>query len=301
MSRVADALRRAVQPGEPEELLRDDSHPWGEDLPETEEQAAEEFASVGVFRSSDSLGDLSVGPLVAAPVAAVAAVAPLVAHEPAAAAGKVRGAGPAGDAVHGQLAALVERVFLPVTTDPIRSVAFAGIGLDGESGSVAAGVAELLFKQTTATICVVDANFASPSIHQRFGLPNTRGLMEAFASGGPLVDAARQVQRNLWAVPAGSVGGRPSFSTTEAQVRMAQFLARFDHVLIHMEPLTTNGDATGVSRLADGVILVLSAGKTRKEAARRAAQRLRDTGVSVVGAVLTDRRFPIPDVIYRRL
>lgn len=297
MSRVADALRRVVQPGEPEELLRDDSHPWGEDLPETEEQAAEEFASVGVIRPIDSFSDLSVGPLVVAPAAPVA---PIVAHEPAAA-GKVRGAGSAGDVVHSQLAALVERVFLPVTTDPIRSVAFAGIGLDGESGSVAAGVAELLFKQTTATICVVDANFASPSIHQRFGLPNTRGLMEAFASGGPLVDAARQVQRNLWAVPAGSVGGRPSFSTTEAQVRMAQFLARFDHVLIHMEPLTTNGDATGVSRLADGVILVLSAGKTRKEAARRAAQRLRETGVSVVGAVLTDRRFPIPEVIYRRL
>jgi len=40
---------------------------------------------------------------------------------------------------------------------------------------------------------------------------------------------------------------------------------------------------------------------TRREAARRAAQIVRDAGASVLGAVLTDRRFPIPERIYRRL
>ena len=53
--------------------------------------------------------------------------------------------------------------------------------------------------------------------------------------------------------------------------------------------------------LLTGVILVLGADTTRREAARRAAQTLSSWGTSPLGAVLTDRRFPIPETLYRHL
>jgi Mrp family chromosome partitioning ATPase len=56
-----------------------------------------------------------------------------------------------------------------------------------------------------------------------------------------------------------------------------------------------------MARLADGLILVLSARHTRRAAARRIKQLLDEARVQLLGTVLTDREFPIPERIYRRL
>jgi Mrp family chromosome partitioning ATPase len=56
-----------------------------------------------------------------------------------------------------------------------------------------------------------------------------------------------------------------------------------------------------LSRWTDGVVLVLEANATRRDAARRVKEILDAANVSVLGVVLNNRTFPIPDVLYRRL
>jgi Mrp family chromosome partitioning ATPase len=56
-----------------------------------------------------------------------------------------------------------------------------------------------------------------------------------------------------------------------------------------------------LSRWTDGVVLVLEANATRRDAARRVKEILNAANVSVLGVVLNNRTFPIPDVLYRRL
>jgi Mrp family chromosome partitioning ATPase len=56
-----------------------------------------------------------------------------------------------------------------------------------------------------------------------------------------------------------------------------------------------------LSRWTDGVVLVLEANATRRDAARRVKEILDAAKVSVLGVVLNNRTFPIPDVLYRRL
>jgi Mrp family chromosome partitioning ATPase len=115
------------------------------------------------------------------------------------------------------------------------------------------------------------------------------------------MDVAQEIRPNLWLMPTGKPGRRPSFASETVRLRMAQFIAGFDYVLIDMEALSGPGDAAGLAPLVDGVILVLAADATRRESARRATQQLQGNGASVLGAVLTNRRMPIPDAIYRRL
>ncbi len=202
------------------------------------------------------------------------------------------------DVVHQHLAALVERVFHPVSSDPVRSVAFTGI--DARSSAITAAAAVMLSQRSDATVCVVDANFAAPSLHEHFGTANAAGLSEAIDLELPPANAAHQVRSNLWLVTAGH-GPRPSFASEAARVRMAQFIAGFDFVLVDLESVTGPGEGTGLSPLLSGVILVIAADATRRESARRATRMLSGSGASVIGAVLTNRRFPIPDALYRRL
>jgi protein-tyrosine kinase len=53
--------------------------------------------------------------------------------------------------------------------------------------------------------------------------------------------------------------------------------------------------------LSDGVVLVLKANSSRREAARQALNEMQSANVRVLGAVLNQRTFPIPEKIYKRL
>ena len=53
--------------------------------------------------------------------------------------------------------------------------------------------------------------------------------------------------------------------------------------------------------VSDGVVLVLEANSTRRVAARKAQQAVEAANVRVLGTVLNNRTFPIPEKIYRLL
>jgi Mrp family chromosome partitioning ATPase len=205
------------------------------------------------------------------------------------------------DRVQRNLSGLVERVFLPVSGEPTRSLAFVSIGTDADSGPLAAAAAEMLAERTSRTVCVVDAHFRTPSLHLRFELSNTGGFAEALAADTPLVEAARRLQRNLWVIPAGVASAPVVFSTAAARQRISQLVTTFDHVIFDVDPVTPGSDIAALLRLLGGVIVVIAADSTRRETARRAKQTLTESGVTVIGAVLTNRRFPIPDALFRLL
>jgi hypothetical protein len=54
-----------------------------------------------------------------------------------------------------------------------------------------------------------------------------------------------------------------------------------------------------LAEFADGMVLVISALRTRRAAARKLLEDL--SHVRLLGTVLQDREFPIPEGIYRRL
>jgi non-specific protein-tyrosine kinase len=61
-----------------------------------------------------------------------------------------------------------------------------------------------------------------------------------------------------------------------------------DQVLFDTPPVVAVTDAAVLATKADGVLLVISAGKTRREYARTAVQRLEQINARLVGTVLTN-------------
>ncbi len=286
MSRVADAVSRAAGESSAPDTFNDEDHPWGSDL------AAASFVDVAepppAARGFESRLHAAAPPLPATERRTRAVEPP-----------PPRTASDVDPGLRQHLSALVERVFAPVSGNPARSVAFSG--LDARSSVITAVTAEMLARQTGASVCVVDANFTSPSLHEYFGVENEAGLIDAVDGNISLVDAAREVGPNLWLLPSGRARRRPSFASDSVRVKIAHFIARFDYVLADIEPVSGISDATGLAPLVNGVILVIAADATRRESAKRAAQVLQGIGAPVLGAVLTNRRFPIPDALYRRL
>jgi Mrp family chromosome partitioning ATPase len=65
--------------------------------------------------------------------------------------------------------------------------------------------------------------------------------------------------------------------------------------------LNTYADGVTIARLADGIVLVLEANATRREAASKVTENLRAAQVKILGAVLNKRTYPIPESLYHRL
>jgi Mrp family chromosome partitioning ATPase len=154
------------------------------------------------------------------------------------------------------------------------------------------------------TVCVVDANFRSPALHQYFNLENRVGLADAIVQAGPIRSFAQRVEgTNLWVLPSGSAkaSGNALLSSDALQARMVELRSEFDHVLIDSAPLNGYADAGVLGRISDGLLLVLQSNATRREAARNVIEGLKSSNVRLLGAVLNRRTFPIPQNLYNRL
>jgi Mrp family chromosome partitioning ATPase len=75
----------------------------------------------------------------------------------------------------------------------------------------------------------------------------------------------------------------------------------FDWIVLDAPPVLDSPDAAALSALADGVILVLQAGRTKRPVMTRAAELLTKSGATLLGTVLNRRVLEIPEFIYRRI
>jgi Mrp family chromosome partitioning ATPase len=71
--------------------------------------------------------------------------------------------------------------------------------------------------------------------------------------------------------------------------------------VIHGPAAGLSSEAALLGQLADGIILVLDAHSTRRATALKIKETLQGASSKILGTVLSERAFPVPEGIYRRL
>lgn len=168
-------------------------------------------------------------------------------------------------------------------------VTSAGVG-EGKSTTLAN--LAVVSAQAGRRVILVDADLRRPMLHQIFGLNNSTGLTtmmmdEAALASPPLFETGVE---GLWVLPSGPLPPNPA--EVMASRRMEEVIAvlaqRADQVLFDTPPVVAVTDAAVLATKVDGVVLVISAGHTRRDYARMAVQRLQQINARVVGTVLTN-------------
>jgi Mrp family chromosome partitioning ATPase len=203
-----------------------------------------------------------------------------------------------------ELAKVVQRVFLLPGNESHRTVVFTSSDTGNGCSWICARVGELLASQVTGSVCLVDANLHSPTLHQQFGVSNHHGLSDALRQSGSIRGYVSQVSRhNLALVSCGSEvkDAQGLVSGDRMRMRLNELRSEFDYVLVDCPSMDVSNEAISLGASADGIVLVLKANTTRKERARGAVHELQNAKVRILGAVLNQRTFPIPDKIYKKL
>lgn len=161
----------------------------------------------------------------------------------------------------------------------------ASEGKTTSASATAAGFAKL-GKRTL----LIDADLRKPSLHRVAGLANEQGLSTLLTSREPLNSAvAGSGQENLSLLSSGPIP--PSPTELVSSLRMEELLAQasreYEVVVIDSPPILGLADAPILAALADGVVFIIEAERSRRGALKGALRRLRATHPILLGAVLS--------------
>jgi len=153
------------------------------------------------------------------------------------------------------------------------------------------------YAETGRSVLVIDCDMARPRQHEILAIPNQSGLGTLLAQTDALDAQAMSLAicgahiPGVKVIPFGDPEGGASANLLHSRrfpelIELAR--ARFDVVLIDTPPMLYMADSRIVGSLADGVVLVIRARRTMREAAVKAARQLAADGVPVLGVALND-------------
>jgi len=149
----------------------------------------------------------------------------------------------------------------------------------------------IIFAQSGKTVCLVDSDLRRPRIHRAFGLEKNLGLTNLIVGEAEVEDVlVDSGVPNLTLLLCGPIPPNPSelLGSPKMHEIVDKLSERFDIVLYDSPPVVAVTDAVVLSRMMDGVVLIVKTGKTTIDMAIKAKNQLTDVGSHLVGAVLND-------------
>jgi Mrp family chromosome partitioning ATPase len=197
---------------------------------------------------------------------------------------------------------LHQRLDARLSSDAPRVIQFTA-ALRGEGTStIVRAYAQTLARTVGASVLVVDANALHPEQGAHLGAGAELGWDEALASGEAVRRAIVPTACPNLSVAALTDPGRAAAALLD-HARLARAFAAlrqaFQVVLVDSSPMLHPG-AAALARIADGVVLVVEAERTRWPVAARARDAIEHAPATLLGIVLNRRRYCIPRGLYPR-
>ena len=153
-------------------------------------------------------------------------------------------------------------------------------------------------------VLVIDADMRKGKVHKYLGVKPENGLSEILQGKADVNDCLYNIDiENLAFISCGSVPDHPA-ELLQSQA-MKHFVAamrkQFDFVIIDTPPVISVTDAGIVGKFVDGVLLVVQAGRTQRGIVKRAEESLYQAHCKVIGTVLSNIEYHLPEYIYRYL
>ena len=153
-------------------------------------------------------------------------------------------------------------------------------------------------------VLVIDADMRKGKITKYLGVKHEIGLSEFLQGKAQLNDCLFNIDvENMTFMAPGKVPDHPSELLQSEAMKdlIAQMRKRFDFVLIDTPPIISVTDSGIVGSIVDGVLMVVQAGRTQRGIIKRAEELLYQSHCKVLGHVMSNIEYHLPEYIYRYL
>jgi polysaccharide biosynthesis transport protein len=187
-------------------------------------------------------------------------------------------------------------ILLSRAAEPPKTILVAS-GTKSEGKTVTAVNIAIAFAQMGGRVLLIDGDLRRARCHEVLGVHNLVGLTEVLVGQKQAADVIRDVERNGFSfMSAGSVPPNPTelLASRRMQEVLAELTSDYDSVLIDSPPLMPVSDSVVLSRMVDGVVVVVGP-RTPKQLVRNACARLGQVGAKILGVVLNRVNLKSPD------
>ena len=158
----------------------------------------------------------------------------------------------------------------------------------GEGKSTVSSNLAFILSQGGKKVIVVDADLRKPTIHKKFRVDNREGLTEILIGKKNINEVSKKIDENIHVITAGKKTPNPAeMVSSKAMEELIEILKRkYDYVIIDTPPVRTISDGVILAAKADGVVLVVRAGKTKSADIVKGYKELEKVKANIVGSVL---------------
>lgn len=196
---------------------------------------------------------------------------------------------------------LADQVYILMNEKRLHCILITHMESSKDIPVIAANLAVYIGKKTAKQVLVIDANLRNSVLTKMLNIPDSYGLGEVLEDKINIEDVIYNNGSNISFLPSGNPNSNPiSLLSSD---KMAQVIKRiseiYEVVFVVSSGLNDYQDAVIMSSFVDGVVLVIDEEKDRKPVVKFAINPIEQRKAHMVGAILNNRSYVIPEIIYR--
>ncbi|MGM0804987.1 MAG: CpsD/CapB family tyrosine-protein kinase [Bacillota bacterium] len=162
----------------------------------------------------------------------------------------------------------------------------------GEGKSTTVANLAVVLAQQGKRVLLIDADLRKPTVHYTFKVSNIYGVTNVLTRQRTLSEAiVTTTIPDVDVLPSGPVPPNPSeiIDSKSMTHLIEEAKALYDYVLFDTPPIMVVTDAQVLAHRVDGVIMVISSGKTEIESAIKGKELLENANAKILGTVLNEK------------
>ncbi|ANF45133.1 CpsD/CapB family tyrosine-protein kinase [Priestia megaterium] len=174
----------------------------------------------------------------------------------------------------------------------IKTIVVTSSGAEEGKSTTTSNLATV-YAQQGLKVLLIDADLRKPTGHYTFRLENHIGLTNVLTRQSTLAQAVQESEiPHLSVLTSGPIPPNPSELLASAQMAelLKEMKEQFDMIIFDTPPILAVADAQILANQVDGTILVVSSGKTEKDAALKSKELLSNAKGKLLGVVLNNRK-----------
>lgn len=191
------------------------------------------------------------------------------------------------------------------TTKPIKSfVITSSTHSEGKTITAINLAISMAHDLDKKSVLLVDADMRRGRISKYLGVKTEIGLSDLLTNGTALDDALIHIGiDNLTVLPTGKYPHNPAELLNSPKMRtlLHGLKAKFDFIIFDTPPVIPVTDASILAPQTDGAVMVIKANRTQKGVVHHSEVSLKQAQAKLLGYILTNIQYHIPDYIYRYL
>ena len=196
---------------------------------------------------------------------------------------------------------LSNQIYLMMNERRLKVTIFSDAEGSDEASVFIANIGMYLAGHAGQRVLIIDANLRKPDISHVLDIANEPGLSNVLEKEIYFENAVQSMGSHLNVLSAGKVVSNPTVLLKSAVMSDMINKARevYDLVFIKCADIKNYPDSVLLSSVVDGIILLVNEGKVRKQVISQAIVPLQQNKSNLMGVVLNNCNYVIPEFIYR--